>query len=58
MQERESPLFETVITNSVFACSEHFKDSNATDGTVLLDTQDWVLNQNTDNSTAEVKFCK
>ena len=43
---------ETVITNSVFACSENFKNAKATDGTVLLDTQDWVLNQNTDNTTA------
>ena len=47
---------DTVISNSVFACSENFKDSKATDGTVLLDTQDWVLNQNSelnkDNSTA------
>ena len=43
---------ETVISNSVFACSENFKDSKAADGTVLLDTQNWVLNENTDNSTA------
>ena len=43
---------DTVISNSVFACSENFKNSKATDGTVLLDTQDWVLNQNSDNSTA------
>ena len=47
---------ETVVSNSVFACSENFKNSKASDGTVLLDTQDWVLNQNPelnmDNSTA------
>jgi len=43
---------ETVISNSVFACSENFKDSKAADGTVLLDTQNWVLNENTENSTA------
>ncbi|GAA0820923.1 hypothetical protein GCM10009111_27140 [Colwellia asteriadis] len=43
---------ETVISNSVFACSENFKDAKATDGTVLLNAQDWVLNQNTANSTA------
>jgi hypothetical protein len=47
---------ETVISNSVFACSENFKNSKASDGSVLLDTQDWVLNQNPsqnmDNSTA------
>ncbi|MDO6487484.1 hypothetical protein Q4503_07210 [Colwellia sp. 6_MG-2023] len=44
---------DTVISNSVFACDENFKDSKATDGTVLLDAEDWVLNQNDDNSTAE-----
>jgi len=43
---------DTVITNSVFACSENFKNSKAEDGTVLLEAQDWVLNNNTDNSTA------
>ncbi|MCW8832946.1 MAG: hypothetical protein OQK09_09605 [Colwellia sp.] len=43
---------DTVISHSVFACSENFKNSKASDGSVLLDTQDWVLNQNTDNSTA------
>jgi hypothetical protein len=43
---------DTVVSNSVFACSENFKNSKATDGTVLLDSQDWVLNQNADNSTA------
>ena len=43
---------ETVLSNSVFACSENFKNSKADDGTVLLDTQDWVLNQNDSNSTA------
>jgi hypothetical protein len=43
---------DTVISNSVFACDENFKDSKATDGTVLLDAEDWVLNQNDDNSTA------
>jgi len=42
----------TVISNSVFACNENFKNAKATDGTVLLDTQDWVLNNNMDNSTA------
>ena len=44
---------DTVISNSVFACDENFKDSKATDGTVLLDAEDWVLNQNDDNSTAD-----
>ncbi|TPH14219.1 hypothetical protein [Litorilituus lipolyticus] len=43
---------ETVISNSVFACSENFKNAKADDGSVLLDTQDWVLNQNDANSTA------
>jgi hypothetical protein len=43
---------ETVISNSVFACSENFKDSKATDGSVLLDAEDWVLNDNVDNATA------
>ncbi len=43
---------ETVISNSVFACSENFKNAKAADGTILLDAQDWVLNQNTANSTA------
>jgi hypothetical protein len=43
---------ETVISNSVFACTENFKDSKATDGTVLLAAEDWVLNQNESNSTA------
>ena len=43
---------ETVVSNSVFACTENFKDSKATDGSVLLDAQDWVLNENDDNSTA------
>jgi len=43
---------ETVLSHSVFACSENFKNSKAEDGTVLLDTQDWVLNQNDSNSTA------
>ena len=43
---------ETVITNSVFACSENFKNAKADDGSVLLDAEDWVLNQNADNSTA------
>jgi len=47
---------DTVISNSVFACDENFKNAKAADGTVLLDTQDWVLNQNptlnTNNSTA------
>jgi len=43
---------DTVIANSVFACSENFKNSKADDGTVLLDAQDWVLNQNADNSAA------
>jgi len=43
---------DTVVSNSVFACSENFKNAKADDGTVLLDTQDWVLNQNTGNSTA------
>ncbi len=47
---------ETVISNSVFACEENFKSAKAEDKTVLLDTQDWVLNQNptlnVNNSTA------
>ncbi|RHW75121.1 hypothetical protein [Colwellia sp. RSH04] len=43
---------ETVISNSVFACSENFKSAKADDDSVLLDTQDWVLNQNEANSTA------
>ena len=43
---------DTVISNSVFACSENFKDAKAEDGTVLLNVEDWVLNQNDDNSTA------
>lgn len=42
---------DTVISNSVFACGENFKSAKADDGTVLLETQDWVLNDNTDNST-------
>ena len=37
---------ETVISNSVFACEENFKSAKADDKSVLLDTQDWVLNQN------------
>jgi len=41
-----------VISNSVFACSENFKNAKAADGSVLLDAQDWVLNQNVANSTA------
>jgi hypothetical protein len=50
---------DTIITNSVFACSENFKDSKADQGTadkaddvLLLDALDWVLNQNSDNSEA------
>jgi len=43
---------DTVISNSVFACTENFKNAKADDGTILLDTQDWVLNQNTANTTA------
>jgi hypothetical protein len=43
---------ETVISNSVFACSENFKDSKATDGSVLLDAENWVLNNNVDNAIA------
>jgi len=47
---------ETVISNSVFACQENFKSAKAEDKTVLLDTQDWALNQNPElnvnNSTA------
>jgi len=44
---------DTVVSNSVFACSENFKNAKNADGTaVLLDTEDWVLNQNTGNSTA------
>ena len=47
---------ETVISNSVFACEENFKSAKAEDQSVLLDTQDWVLNQNptlnVENSTA------
>jgi hypothetical protein len=50
---------ETLIANSVFACSENFKDSKASqdtddksDDTVLLTLEDWVLTDNTDNSTA------
>ncbi|TYK64793.1 hypothetical protein [Colwellia echini] len=43
---------ETVISNSVFACEENFKSAKDAGGTEILDTQDWVLNQNSDNSTA------
>ena len=47
---------ETVISNSVFACGENFKSAKAEDDSVLLDTEDWVLNQNPtlnlNNSTA------
>lgn len=47
---------ETVISNSVFACSENFKSAKAEDKSVLLNTEDWLLNQNPDlnvnNSTA------
>ncbi|MBA6223816.1 hypothetical protein H4J51_10150 [Colwellia sp. MB02u-18] len=43
---------ETVIANSVFACSENFKNAKEADGSVLLNTSDWVLNSNLDNSTA------
>jgi hypothetical protein len=47
---------ETVISNSVFACEENFKSAKAEDQSVLLDTQDWVLNLNptlnVENSTA------
>lgn len=43
---------DTVISNSVFACDENFKNAQAPDGTVLLDAEDWVLNQNDTNSTA------
>ena len=43
---------DTVISNSVFACDENFKNSKTADGTVLLDAQDWVLNANTGNSAA------
>jgi hypothetical protein len=43
---------DTVISNSVFACGENFKNAKATDSSVMLDSQDWVLNQNTDNSVA------
>jgi hypothetical protein len=43
---------DTVISNSVFACSENFKSAKTAAGAVLLDAQDWVLNQNTNNSTA------
>jgi len=41
---------DTVISHSVFACEENFKSAKASDGSVLLDTQDWVLNQNEENS--------
>jgi len=50
---------ETVISNSVFACGENFKDSKADQGTsdkaddtLLLDLENWVLNSNDNNSTA------
>ena len=50
---------ETVISNSVFACSENFKNAKAdqdtddtSDDVALNDLEDWVLNQNADNSTA------
>ncbi|GLX79699.1 hypothetical protein tinsulaeT_30390 [Thalassotalea insulae] len=53
---------ETVISNSVFACSENFKDSYAnqdtadkSDDVVLLNAADWVLNSNENNSTATGK---
>jgi hypothetical protein len=41
---------ETVISNSVFACDENFKDAKADDGTVLLNTEEWVLTDNDANS--------
>ena len=41
---------ETVISNSVFACDENFKDAKADDGTVLLNTEQWVLTDNDANS--------
>jgi hypothetical protein len=43
---------DTVMTNSVIACSENFKDSKAADGSTLLNAQDWFLNSNTDTSIA------
>jgi len=47
---------DTVMTNSVIACSEPFKDSKASDGSVLLDVKTWFLNaangKNLDNSQA------
>jgi len=41
---------QTVLTNSVFACGENFKSQDSTSGS--FDLMDWVLNVNTDNSTA------
>ena len=50
---------DTVITNSVFACEENFKNAKATQGTddksddtTLLDLASWVTNDNSNNSTA------
>jgi len=43
---------DTVISNSVFACTENFKNATATDDSILLNTEDWVLNQNNANTTA------
>ncbi len=43
---------ETVLTNSVIACAEPFKDSKAGDGSILLDIKNWFLNSNPDNSEA------
>ena len=40
---------DTVITNSVFACSENFKSQDSSTG--AFDLMDWVLNVNADNST-------
>ena len=34
----------------MFACDENFKDAKADDGTVLLNTEEWVLTDNDANS--------
>ncbi|WP_448211981.1 hypothetical protein [Colwellia sp. MEBiC06753] len=41
---------DTAITNSVFACGENFKSQDSSTGS--FDLMDWVLNINTNNSTA------
>ena len=49
---------DTVLTNSVFACSENFKDSTVTYGTddtsddLAFDASEWVLTDNSDNTEA------